>query len=536
MQRQALPPQAASSQAGILKPYRYSPLALYILFFGASEPLPLFSNRLSSICRGGIAGMAGTWQFDRAMQHASVLRRSTVESRLGLDTHSARLVELVANSELASIDDTALHALRIFLADTLAVGIAGKCNPAADAILAAMQASCGGGDVSCLGRPGIALPAHQAAVVNGFQIHCLEWDGLHEPSVVIALCTNVAVLHAELAGSDATFGELLLAFAVGVETAVFFGSAASSAPRFFRPSAAGVMGAAMALGKLRGYNREQLHNLLGLAYSQVGGTMQAHWEGSEALALQVGFAARAAITAADLVAQGVTGPHEVISGKFGYFTLIETPDDLDGELEKWGKPWKISEVAHKPFPAGRATQAVLTALLNLREERDFDAADIVKVRADVPSLIALLVSRPWSADMSPAYARLCLEYVVPRMLLDRTVDPVRFTDAFFGQAEVAEMAKLIECVVDDNPDPNALGPQTVTISMRDGTELTQFVDAPLGSPARPLSAEQRIDKVARCFAAGGWDADPADFMAAFETAEFNQSARELVVGLTGGDI
>ena len=321
---------------------------------------------------------------------------------------------------------------------------------------------------------------------------------------------------------------------MGIETAVFFGSAAATAPRFFRPSAAGVMGAAMAIGKLRGYDRDQMLNLLGLAYTQVGGTMQAHWEGSEALALQVGFAARAALTAADLVRHGVTGPHEVISGKFGYFSLIEHPEDIDGVLGRWGSPWKITEMAHKPFPAGRATQAVLTALLDMREERDFDASEVVSLEAHVPSLIALLVSRPWSDDMSPAYARLCLEYVVPRMLLDRTVDPKRFTSDWFGQAEVAELAQKINCVTDDNPDPNALGPQTVKVTLSDGTVMERFVDAPLGAPGRPLSPVQRIEKIARCFDAGDWHADPEEFMASFEQAPLDTPARNLFTQCTGG--
>ena len=468
------------------------------------------------------------------MHSAPTLDKLSPDSRFGADTHSARLVELVDEATLSSLDPATLHALRIFFADTLAVGIAGQCNPAADGILAAMQQAGGTGGVSCLGRPGVALPPHQAAVVNGFQIHCLEWDGLHEPSVVIALCASVAALHADLHQQDVSYGDLLLAFAVGVETAVFFGSAAASAPRFFRPSAAGVMGAAMALGKLRGYDRDQLHNLLGLAYSQAGGTMQAHWEGSEALALQVGFAARAALTAVDLVAHSITGPHEVVSGKFGYFSLIENPQDLDGALATWGAPWKITEMAHKPFPAGRATQAVLTALLDMRAARDFDADEVVSIRAEVPSLIALLVSRPLSPDMSPAYARLCLEYVVPRMLLDRTVDPLRFTSDWFGAADVAELASRIECAVNDNPDPNALGPQTVAVSLADGTRMEQFVDAPLGAPGRALNSDQRVEKVARCFAAGGWDGNPAGFMRAFETTGLDAPARDLVLGKTGG--
>lgn len=413
--------------------------------------------------------------------------------------------------------------------------MAGQCNPAAAGILAAMRSAGGQGDVACLGKPGVRLPPHSAAVVNGFQIHCLEWDGLHEPSVVIALCATVAALHADVHHNDVSYGEFLLAFAVGVETAVFFGSAAATAPRFFRPSAAGAMGAAMAIGKLRRYNASQLRDLLGLAYSQVGGTMQAHWEGSEALALQVGFAARAALTAADLVLQEVTGPHEVISGKFGYFSLIESPEDLDGALASWGAPWKITEMAHKPFPAGRATQAVLTALLDMRQKRDFDANEVASIRAEVPSLIALLVSRPSSPDMSPAYARLCLEYVVPRMLLDRTIDPLRFTADWFGKADVAQLASRIECAVNDNPDPNALGPQTVCVRLTDGTSMKRFVDAPLGAPGRPLTADQRVEKIARCFAAGGCEGEPAEFMRAFEKTALDACARKLVLSQTGGD-
>lgn len=454
-------------------------------------------------------------------------------SRLGGDPYSRKLVDSVAAASLSDLDDDTLHSARIFLGDTLAVGIGGKCNPAAERVLAAMLANGGTGDIGCLGHPGISMPPQQAAVVNGFQIHCLEWDALHEPSVVIALCTSVAALSCEVPRRECSVGELLLAFVVGIETAVFFGSAAATAPRFFRPSAAGVMGAAMAVGKLRGYDSSQLLDLLGLAYSQAGGTMQAHWEGSEALALQVGFAARAAITAADLVEQGVTGPHDVVSGKFGYFELFETPEDLDGVLAGWGAPWKITEVAHKPFPAGRATQAALTAILALREQRDFAAEDVVSIRADVPSLIALLVGRPYTADMSPAYARLCLEYVVPRMLLDRTVDPTRFTDEFFGRADVAELSRRVECHLDGNPDPNALGPQTITLTLRDGSVLERTVDAPLGSPDNPLTAEQRIDKVRRCFAAAGWPGDPASFMTLCETAPIDMSAREFLGQLVG---
>lgn len=440
---------------------------------------------------------------------------------------------MVAGAGLADFDAATLAAARMFLADTLAVGVAGTCNPATPRVLSAMRAACGDGTVGCLGRSDVRLPAHQAAVVNGFQIHCLEWDGLHEPSVVIALCATVGALSCEIQQREVRFDELLAAFILGVETAVFFGSAAATAPRFFRPSAAGVMGAAVAIGRLRGFDSDGMLDLLGLAYSQAGGTMQAHWEGSEALALQVGFAARAALTAADLAEHGLSGPHDVVSGKFGYFELFETAGDLGAVLAGWGKPWKITEVAHKPYPAGRATQAALTALLRMRAEHPFGAADVAELRADVPSLIGMLVGRPYRPDMSPSYARLCLQYVAPRMLLDGEIDPCKFVAEEFGEPAVAALARRVECFVDDNPDPNALGPQTISVILKDGTTLTEEVAVPLGAPGNALSRDQRIDKIARCFAAADWPADPARFLHLCETLPANAPASAVLATVMG---
>ena len=51
--------------------------------------------------------------------------------------------------------------------------------------------------------------------------------------------------------------------------------------------------------------------------------MQAHVEGTPALGLQIGFNARAAINAVDAAEAGLAGPHDVLTGPFGYFALFE---------------------------------------------------------------------------------------------------------------------------------------------------------------------------------------------------------------------
>lgn len=448
----------------------------------------------------------------------------------GPDPNSAheRLVDFVLNARFDSLPAEAIEAASMFLMDTLAVGVAGAGYEGSGIALAAARRWGGGGDARVLGRPAERLPAASAALVNGYQIHCLEWDGLHEHSVVIALCAATGALVAEVERGGVSGRDLLLALAVGVEAAVLFGAAAGGAPRFFRPSVAGLMGAAMAVGKVRGFTRGQLLNQLGLAYSQVSGTMQAHWEGSMALALQVGVAARSAVTAADLVEAGMTGPLEVIDGRFGYFALIETPEDLRGALDALGRPWKVTELAHKPFPAGRATQATLTVVDALRREAAFGPDDISRVQVSVPPLIMLLVGRPLRPEMTPAYARLCLRFVLPLMLIDGGVDPRRFQPEVFADPAIAALADRIEIVLDGNDDPNAMAPQRIEIALRDGTRHLRDIDAPLGSPAHPLSPEQRVAKVRQCFALADVRLKPDALVAAAAALTHMPDARALV--------
>jgi aconitate decarboxylase len=428
---------------------------------------------------------------------------SNSHSRFGAAT-SERLVDLVMAHDFAALPAAVVAAAKTFLADTLAVGVAGSGLPGAARIASALTP---GGDCGVLGRPGLRLAPYDAAMLNGFQIHCLEWDGLHEHSVVIALCVTTAALASEVQARsprDPVSGQqLLAAFASGVETAVFFGSAATTGPRFFRPSTAGLMGAAMALGRARGFSRGQMLDLLGLAYSQVSGTMQAHWEGSEALALQIGFAARAALTAADLVEAGMCGPHDVVDGKFGYFQLIETADSLDDPFRRWAAPWKVTELAHKPFPAGRATQAALTAIIAIKREAEFAMVDVAALTIHVPPLINLLVGRPFDPAMSAEYARLCLQFVAPQMIEHGLIDPRRFVPETFASAAAQAHAGKVQVVLDDNPDPNALAPQTIELKLNDGRSFTRRIVTPLGSPGNELSREAQLEKARFCFALGG---------------------------------
>jgi 2-methylcitrate dehydratase PrpD len=103
------------------------------------------------------------------------------------------------------------------------------------------------------------------------------------------------------------------------------------------------------------------------------------------LGLQIGLNARAALTAVDLAATGVTGPREVLEGRYGYFTLFEGgTHDVRSAIGQLGKVWRVTELAHRPFPSGRLTHGVVDGVLRLRATHGFSADDVARVTAMVP--------------------------------------------------------------------------------------------------------------------------------------------------------
>jgi 2-methylcitrate dehydratase PrpD len=379
------------------------------------------------------------------------------------------------------------------LADTLAVGAAGSTAPGADGVYVAATGWGSGSEARILGRSE-RLPAPSAAYVNAFQIHCLEWDAVHEGAVVHALSVVTAALHAVIdrrGGCDAE--EALTALAIGVDIASGLGIAADSPLSFFRPATAGLIGAALAVARIEGLSRDQFADVLGLAYSHCAGTMQAHVEGSIALPLQIANAARAAVQVVDLVKHRLTGPHDALEGPFGYFKLIDQ-GDLLRYTQSLGKVWRISEVSTKPYACGRASHAVLATIDEVRTSSEA----ISHITAHVPPLVARLIDRPMRDAMSPAYARLCLPFLTALMVRNGRIDPRRFDGATFTDPIIRHCAALLRIKVDNNPDLNALSPQRLEIVYTDDRRVVISIPDTLGSPNAPLNLHQMAAKRDLC--------------------------------------
>ena len=102
------------------------------------------------------------------------------------------------------------------------------------------------------------------------------------------------------------------------------------------------------------------------------------------------------------------------------------------------------------------------------------------------------------------------------MLLDRDIDPRRFTQDVYSNAEITNLSEKIAILDDGNQDKNALGPQSMNIYLNDGREISLSCTDPLGSPNNPLNQQQRNQKVMRCFELGLPERNATEFIDLFE--------------------
>ena len=417
---------------------------------------------------------------------------------------SARLVDHALALEWAQVSTASQHALVDFLHDSIAVGVAGRGGANADAMLALAQGWGAEGPAPVLGRPGVALPPAGAAFCNAFQIHCQEYDCVHEDAVLHPMATVLAASLAEIAaGPPVTGADFLAGIAAGIDVATALGLA-SGPLSFFRPATAGIFGCTMALARMRRLPAPVARDALGHALAFASGTMQPHREGKPALPIQVGNAARGGVCAVELARLGIAGVDEPIEGPFGYFALLEVeafPERLGEALAQPGG--QVARVSWKPFPTGRAGHGGIVAMQQMVAEHGLTAADLEIFAYHAPPLIARLVGRPALPGMAPGYARLCLPWLAAVTLLHGKVGLTHFTPQYLADPALLALAARIRVVADGNPDPAAFVPAVAIARLGDGRELRVEIAAQLGAPDFPLTRAQHLAKAADCLAFGG---------------------------------
>jgi aconitate decarboxylase len=418
------------------------------------------------------------------MTPAEVIARHTVDR--GYDDLPAAVVETTK---------------RLIL-DALATTIGG--SPSTWCRLLVEQArEWGGREESTILPDGHRVPAPYAAWLHSTMIHSLEYDAIHEGSIVHALTAPFpAALAAAESRGHVSGREFIAAVALAVDLTCRIGLATQSSMTFYRGATCGGFGAAAGAAKLWGFDVETMLNALGIVYSQLSGTLQSHREGSSVNTMQSGFGAKAGIVAAALARRGITGPHECFTGPFGYYALYEGGNyDQSALLGDLGMRYEVLNISQKPYPCGRLTHGAVELALALHRDQAIHTDDIAQITVAASPFVQRLVGRPFApARGNPLDARLSLPFTVANALLRGRMDIGDAEGSSLADSALHTLAQKVTVVVDAELAPaNAPAPQRLEITTRRGERIVRRIDVLKGAPGRLLTWDETVEKFWTCW-------------------------------------
>lgn len=260
-------------------------------------------------------------------------------------------------------------------------------------------------------------------------------------------------------------------------------------------------GAVVAAAKLAGLDQQGIANALGIitGTSPVPLPRKQRYpgEGRSMLKSAYGWAADAAIVAAELTRAGFTGPGYALDDNMGFWTSCSS--DLLGISsfsEGLGQAWAIVDVAFKPYMACRFIHPVLQGVEEIINQHPITPSDIKRVEIRSFSLLAdehHYILQP----VSGTDAQFSVPYTVAALLYEGGLTPETYENQMLQNPDILELAKRI--VVEVEPEFDTAYPGRLSAHVRivthDGHIEETTVRNPKGSPNQPLTDAILLNKL-----------------------------------------
>ena len=403
----------------------------------------------------------------------------------------AELSTYMSEARNRAVPDEVLEKIKQHTLDTVAAMVSGS------QLLAGRQATrfaseYGGEKISTVVGSRVVCGPIEAALINGLLAHADETNDVHRPS---RSQPGSSVVPAALAVGE-KFGingmhflrAVVLGYDIGPRVTIALGpSALAGQGHKSTFSIAGAFGASAAAGCAAGLNAQQMRWLLDYAAQQASG-IEAwhrdidHIENGFVLA---GMPARNGVTAALVVHSGWNGVDDIFSGPDNFFLAFAPQADPAKLVEKLGERYEVMRSDIKKWSVGMPIQAALDALEILLQRQPFNPEQVQEVRVRLASSLGAPVDNSLIPD-------LCLQHLVAVMLKDKTVsfqaahDKGRMQDP-----AILELRSRVKIVPDEEFERRLpRWEATVEVVFKDGTLLTQHVEAPRGTVENPMTRDE----------------------------------------------
>ncbi|MDB5811791.1 MAG: MmgE/PrpD family protein [Betaproteobacteria bacterium] len=357
-----------------------------------------------------------------------------------LDTIS----RFASETRLTDIPDGVRNRAKIIIADLLAVIAAGMQEPEMKALNALHLPTAGAGNASVIGCGKRSNPL-DAALLNATAGVWLELDegnfntnghpGVHVIPAALAFAQENGV-----SGAD-----FLAAVILGYEICGRIGGAYQMKTIVQPHGTYGVIGAAIAVGRMSGFNPAQMRSAINIAASTpLGGNRQTMRDGATVRNYYAGHGNFTGQMAVRLVQAGFTGPVDAPSVTFGQLLADDfKPAQVIAGL---GCEWTLAAGYIKLYPSGRYVHSAIDALLDalrLAPGGRLDAAAIERVDVRAYKMVAFLSEKE---PKNLFGTRFSVPFSIATIIAHGRADLDVFGGAAFADKQVKELAKRVEVV------------------------------------------------------------------------------------------
>ncbi|MDO8531993.1 MAG: MmgE/PrpD family protein [Dehalococcoidia bacterium] len=435
----------------------------------------------------------------------------------GPDEHepTMALCEHLARATYDDIpDESRAYATRSIM-DSFGIALAGSDSPSVRMALGLVRDWAGKPEARLL-VTGERVPAPNAALVNTAMARARLLDDMEEG---VGDHPTVAPLHAAVAAAEMAGGcsgkQLITAVTLASDLILRIRYALHSETRAFAwcTESFAPLAAAVAVGKVWGFDANGFADALGIAYQQLSSTWLMHQEGASIHHLQHGLAAHNGLLSALFARGGIKGTRNMIEREYGMIhALGSTAYDRSILLDELGKHYRNVDITLKRYPAAGFTCFAIDGVRELLRRHALSAADVQSATVYVNERAYLRACQPEAIKRRPpslVHAQMSIPYTVAATIVRGDFFLDELTPESLTDPAILSMAERVRCVVDPELDKlnTVVAPLKLELHLTNGETRGMRVDYPRGHARNPMTLDEIAEKFRRC---AGYAEQPLD--------------------------
>jgi len=378
------------------------------------------------------------------------------------------VVSYVCRTTFDDLPEEVVHRSREVLADTLAVIAAGAQEEEMKALGQRLERGRDKGTAAMIGAQTRTEPG-KAALFNGTAGTFLELDegnqfGRGHPAIHVVPAALAMAEEHHLPGRD-----LLTALVLGYEVGTRIGIACKIRMSMHPHGTWGTVGAAVAVGKLMGYDQGRMKEIINVSSSLgLATSRRTMLEGGTVRNVYAGVSGQMGILAHDLVESGFTGEADGLNTVYGSVVSDTFREEII--TEELGRRFEIARNYFKVHACCRYNHGTLDALEQIMAGKAFKPEDIERVDVETYSLAAQLCDQK---PQNMLAAKFSIPFAVATTLVHGSTGTGSFRPEAVQLPSVKDLAGRV--FVKEDPEFTAMmparRPSRVKVTLKSGERL-----------------------------------------------------------------